>query len=194
MNKSKSLTIRHATIEEKRKVYEWLCCSDTTGLHLGEPNYPECPVPTWEEFLEEFQDFYFLESGRNKASIMIIENNSTEIGCVCYKMFYLKNNRAELSIWLNSKKFLGYGLGRQALRLVMRYLQKNYSVKQFILRPSVKNVAAINVYKKLGFKIVPEKDKYRVINDFIKPEFIKSCIDGDYGFDNSAIMVKKTNK
>ena len=182
--------MRYARIDEKRKVYEWLCLSDTTELHLGVPDFPECPVPTWEQFLAEFQDYYFLESGRNRASVMIIENKGVEVGCVCYEMFYVYEQKAVLMIWLNSKNFLGKGYGTKALKLTMDYLNKNYSVKEFLIRPSVKNLRAIRAYQKIGFERVPEENKRAVINEFIKPEFMESCFEGDYGFDGSAIMIK----
>jgi diamine N-acetyltransferase len=185
------IKIRHAKIDEKKKVYEWLCCSDTTELHLGLPHYPECPVPTWEEFQKEFQDYYFLKSGWDKASVMIIENAGIEVGCVCYEMFYTTPGKAVLSIWLNSKKFIGQGFGSKALKLVIKYLHKKYSVTQFMLRPSIKNVFAIKVYQKIGFNIVQEKEKLDVVKEFIKPEFIQTYGSGDYGFEGSAILIKK---
>ncbi len=182
--------IRHSRIEEKKKIYEWLCLSDTTSLHLGEPNFPECLVPTWEEFLVEFQDYYFLEEGRNKASIMIIENNGVEIGCVVYKMFYLKQGCAELSIWLNSRKFIKKGFGSKAIEKVVNYLNREYSITQFLIRPSVKNFGAIKAYKKVGFQEVSNDDKDKVLKSFIESNFLSKYYDGEYGFNNCFVMIK----
>jgi hypothetical protein len=72
------LIIRNAKLKEKRKTYEWLCLSDTTNMHMGMPDYPEHPVPTWEAFKEDFNDFYYLNNGLQNGAVMIIENNYEE--------------------------------------------------------------------------------------------------------------------
>jgi diamine N-acetyltransferase len=51
------ITIRHANIAEKKKTYNWLCLSDTADMHMGEPDYPESPIPDWLQFQEDFRDF-----------------------------------------------------------------------------------------------------------------------------------------
>ena len=40
-----NLRLRPSRLDERRTVYLGLCCSDTTALHLGAPDYPESPVP-----------------------------------------------------------------------------------------------------------------------------------------------------
>ncbi|HOA81500.1 MAG TPA: hypothetical protein PKK61_10640 [Defluviitaleaceae bacterium] len=95
--------IRHADISEKHKTYEWLCLSDTASMHMGEPDFPNNPIPSWEEFNEGFEDFYYQEETREKGSVMIIQDGDEEIGCVCYACFHLKPQKAELDIWLKEK-------------------------------------------------------------------------------------------
>ncbi|MBN1776385.1 MAG: hypothetical protein JW817_07975 [Clostridiales bacterium] len=67
------IRIRHANVEEKKKTYEWLSLSDTSRMHMGEPDYPGSPAPDWQEFQEDFEDFYYLESGKNKGAVAAYE-------------------------------------------------------------------------------------------------------------------------
>jgi RimJ/RimL family protein N-acetyltransferase len=180
------IKIRHARLEEKRKTYEWLCLSDTAGMHMGEPDYPESPIPSWEEFQEDFADFYFKEESRNLGSVMIIENDSVEIGCLCYACFHLQCGCAELDIWLNSRKYCGHGYGTTALRMLVDYLKEKYNIRKFIIRPSEKNSRAIRAYEKVGFRRV--SDKETTIKRYLKEEFVKKYGNGDYGFENTAVL------
>lgn len=179
------IKIRHARITEKEKTYNWLCLSDTTSMHLGEPDYPESPVPDWIQFQNDFEDFYYLESGNNKGSVMIIENDNEEIGCLCYACFHLKPNRAELDIWFNAKRHCGKGYGSQALQLLIEYLTKR-DVNKFIIRPSEKNLRAVAAYKKAGFVLATDKEK--TISEYLQKEYMEEYGAGDYGFESTAIL------
>lgn len=181
------IQIRHAKISEKEKTYQWLCLSDTASMHMGEPDYPESPIPDWYQFQEDFEDFYYLESGRQKGSVMIIENDEEEIGCLCYACFHLKPNTAELDVWLKEKKYCGEGLGPQALQLLVRYLKKTQNIKKFIIRPSEKNSRAIAAYEKVGF--TRSSDKENTIKEYLKKEYLEDYGAGDYGFINTAVLI-----
>jgi RimJ/RimL family protein N-acetyltransferase len=183
------IKLRHATIIEKKKTYEWLCLSDTASLHMGEPDYPESSIPNWIEFQDDFEDFYYLESGRKKGSVMIIESDEEEIGCLCYACFHLKPNTAELDIWLKEKKFCGKGFGPQALQLLVKYLIERRDVKNFIIRPSEKNIRAIAAYEKVGF--VRTNNKENTIKEYIIDKYVGEYGAGDYGYENTAILIMK---
>lgn len=180
------LSIRHAMLSEKEKTYQWLCLSDTAGMHMGEPDYPESPIPDWIQFQEDFEDFYYLQDGRSKGSVMIIENDGEEIGCLCYACFHLKPDAAELDIWMKEKKYCGQGLGPQALQVLLQYLAEVQSIKSFLIRPSEKNNRAIAAYEKVGF--VRAADKESTIREFLKSEYINELGPGDYGFENTAVL------
>lgn len=182
------MKIRHAEIWEKEKTYEWLCLSDTASMHMGPPDFPESPISDWAQFQIDFEDFYYLESGRQLGSVMIIENDDEEIGCLCYACFHLKQNSAELDIWLNKKELCGNGFGPQALQLLMEYLSKTHGVRNFIIRPSEKNIRAISAYEKVGF--FRKLDKEITIKDFIKEEYLDNFGQGDYGSENTAVLIR----
>lgn len=184
------IKIRHAKITEKDKTYNWLCLSDTASMHMGEPDYSESPIPDWTQFQHDFEDFYYLESGKSKGSVMIIENNEEEIGCLCYACFHLKPNRAELDIWFKAKKYCGKGYGPQALQQLIRHLRDVQNVNKFIIRPSEKNLRAISAYEKVGF--IRAIDKENTINEYLLKEYIDEYGTGDYGFENTAVLIKES--
>ena len=181
------MKIRHANISEKEKTYEWLCLSDTAHMHMGAPDFPESPIPDWEQFQDDFEDFYYLESGRSKGSVMIIEQDGEEMGCVCYACFHVKPNTAELDIWLKEKRYCGKGYGPQALQLLVKYLADRQGVRNFLIRPSQKHTRAIAAYEKVGF--TRTKDKERTIKEYLKNEFLDEFGPGDYGFENTAVLL-----
>lgn len=183
------IRIRHANVEEKKKTYEWLALSDTACMHMGEPDYPGSPAPDWQEFQEDFEDFYYLESGKNKGAVMIIENDGEEIGCLCYACFHLKPGRAELDIWLKEKRLCGHGYGTEALLQLIQYLSDELFIERFIIRPSEKNQRAIAAYEKVGF--VRARDKAQTVKDYLSEEYLEEYGEGDYGFQNTAVLIKE---
>lgn len=180
------IKIRHATQDEKQKTYEWLCLSNTAQMHMGEPDYPESPIPDQKQFNEDFEDFYYLKDGIRRGSVMIIENDSEEIGCLCYACFHLKDNSAELDIWMKDLKYCGKGFGPIAIKLLIEYLKVNLSINRFIIRPSEKNINAIKAYERAGF--VRTTDKQKTIADYLQPEYIEVYGAGDYGINQTAVL------
>jgi diamine N-acetyltransferase len=187
------MRLRHARLDEKPKVYRSLYCSETTALHTGPPNYSNNFVPTWEEFQEDFEDYYFLSEGRSTGSVMIIEQAEEEIGCVCYATFHLYSKRAELDIWMNRLNNCGKGYGIKALNLLCRYLKEQFDVGMFLIRPSEKNTFAIKAYKKVGFKEISSTLKMTTIQDWVRPQYMEEYGYGDYGVDETAILIKQFN-
>ncbi len=183
------IKIRHARLDEKFKTYQWLSLSDTASMHMGKPDYPESPIPDWEQFQEDFKDFYFQEDSREIGSVMIITRDKEEIGCLCYACFHLQPGRAELDIWLNAKKYCGHGHGTRALEMLMEYLKNDMNINKFLIRPSKKNFPAIKSYQKAGFSKVD--DKKSVISEYLLPEYLEEYGDGDYGFENTVVMVRE---
>lgn len=183
------LTIRHARLDEKVKAYQWLCKSDTTLMHMGLPDYPESEIPDWTQFENDFEDFYFLESGRMQGSVMIIEKDNEEIGCLCYARFHLKPSCAELDIWLKENRLCGQGFGVTALRQMMDYLKNHYNVTKFLIRPSEKNDRAIRAYEKAGF--IRVTNKIKTINTFLLDHFTDELGNGDYGLEQTAVLIKE---
>lgn len=178
--------IRHALIDEKRKTYEWMCLSDTATAHMGGTYFSENPIPNWDDFQASFEDFYYTESGRKFGSVMIITNEDKEIGCTCYACFHLHRQMAELDIWLKSESECGKGIGTQALKDTINYLNKELGINRFLIRPSEKNIRAIKSYQKAGFTYCNNKEE--VLLGFYKPDLFNTHRGGDYGFENTAVL------
>lgn len=181
------INLRHARLNERKAIYEWLCFSDTTPMHMGLPDYPESPVPSWEEFLVDFEPFYFSQESRHLGSVMVIEKDGTPIGAVCYACFHLRPGAAELDIWLSARAHCGQGYGTEALRQLTGYLRSQRGIHRFIIRPSEKNARAIRAYEKTGFRRVA--DKAVAVEEYLMPEYLGAYGAGDYGFEQTAVMI-----
>lgn len=184
------IRIRHARPDERKKTYEWLCHSDTTQFHMGPPNFPEHPVPSWEEFCDDFEPFYFEESEMKQGSVMIIMQDDEEVGCICYACFHLNPKMAELDIWLKSQSYCHKGIGTKAIKLLCAYLNAKISIESFIIRPSEKNIHAIRAYEKSGFVKVKDEDKQMTVQSFLLKEYLDVYGNGDYGLEETAVLTK----
>jgi diamine N-acetyltransferase len=118
---------------------------------------------------------------------MIITLDKKEIGCLCYANFHLQPHRAELDIWLNAQKYCGHGYGTDALEKMMEYLKSNMNINKFLIRPSKKNLPAIKSYKKAGFLKVNAKKA--VISEYLLPKYLEEYSEGDYGFENTTVLI-----
>lgn len=178
------IKLRHATLDERRKTYDWYC-------HMAEQDtacqWVEGDVYTWATYKEDFEDFYFEEAGQSKGSVMIIENDGEEIGCVCYACFHLKPQSAELDIWLKDETETGKGYGTQALKALVDYLKSEKNITRFIIRPLRVNERAIKAYSKVGFRKVT--DAQTTINAYMKPPYIEVYGNETEHGNNTVLMV-----
>ncbi|WP_029906087.1 GNAT family N-acetyltransferase [Prevotella sp. 10(H)] len=181
------ISLRYSTIGEKRKVYEWLCLSDTTPTFMGDPYFPDHPIPTWEEYLDDFEDFYFIEDEKEKGSVMIIENDGEEVGCVCHSSFHLKQECAELDIWMKSEACCGKGFGTTALKMLIEHLQVELRKTKFIIRPAERNIRAVKAYEKAGFRRVVNKEATHK-EYYLSDDYLNKYGEGDYGSESTATM------
>lgn len=183
------LALRPARLDERRAVYSGLCCSDTTALHLGAPDYPESPVPSWEEFQRDFEDFYFDPDLRALGGVLFIERDDGEaIGCACYACFHLQPGLAELDLWMLRRAWCGQGYGTAALRRLIDSLAQDHGIREFILRPAVRNARARAAYRKVGFVDVPETAHAATLARVLRPEFHAAYAAGDYGPAATALL------
>lgn len=164
-----------ATLEEKGWIYEALTHPTIAPLCNGPPLFPDNPIPTWEEFCEDYKDFYFDGSALDKGMNYIVCVGDERIGVISYTCYHLRKHKAELDIWMNHIKNCGKGYGPDAIRTLCRYLYRTRRIKEFIIRPSTRNKRAVRAYEKAGFgRIYTERSK------FIKNEFLSGYGTGDY--------------
>jgi len=145
------LTLRPATLQDKRKIFDWLTNSNLTSEMLGPPKFADNPVPTWNEFDKDYSDNYFDNSQPNNGQCFVIEHNAQAIGQINYNPIEPETKCTEIDIWLSDLQFTGKGFGTEAIRILCCYLDKSFGCKTFFIAPSRRNEKAIKSYKKAGF-------------------------------------------
>jgi RimJ/RimL family protein N-acetyltransferase len=175
-----------ATLDDKQIVYEWCFHSETTKSHSGLPDYPENPVPSYDEFYESYRDYYFTGSNPNGGRQFFIVYNGEPIGCISYSAYHLKPGIAELDNWISSEANCGKGFGTDAIITLSNYLHKTLGFHTMIMGPSVRNQRAIRAYEKAG---LVKTD--RPMSEFLLDEYIPLYGDGDYGKDGTVVCVKR---
>jgi RimJ/RimL family protein N-acetyltransferase len=161
------MILRPATIADRREIYEWAAHSDLTAFMMGPPDYPDAPVPSWEEFCGDYDDSYFSgdwPASANEGRSFLIEIDGTRVGHISCSpietpssasslgQVRATHSRVELDIWLASSRFAGHGYGTAAIGLLVGHLIDRLGIGEFILRPSKRNPRAISAYCKAGFR------------------------------------------
>ncbi len=122
---------------------------------MGPPDYPDHPIPTWEEFCADYLPHYFDDSEPLSGRCFIILADGRDVGVVCYNAIQEERRETELDIWLGAGAYCGNGYGTAALEALCADLHEKYGVQEFLVRPSGRNLRAIAAYKKVGFQMFP---------------------------------------
>jgi RimJ/RimL family protein N-acetyltransferase len=158
----KAVILRSATLDDRQPIFDWLTRSDLTGFMMGPPVYPDSPIPTWEEFLNDYKEYFFDGSKPFLGRCFVIEVNSEPVGQINHDKISMADHSTELDIWLRSSKYVNKGYGTDAIVTICSYLADKFECKKFIISPSRRNVRAIRTYEKAGFI---ETDEIK--NDFV---------------------------
>jgi RimJ/RimL family protein N-acetyltransferase len=179
-----------AAIEDREMVYQWMTESNITSFLFDDDN-----IPTWEEFLDDYVEFYFDGSAPEKGRGFIINHKSIPVGFINYASFHLTGNRAELDIWMKSEESCGKGIGSSAIKILCDYLSSTLDMNEFIILPSIKNTRAIRAYEKAGFVRVDMNRKIEIFEKYLNKEFLEKEHDYDYIYSNSGnLLLIKTIK
>jgi len=173
------IELQPAHESDRKKIYNWLTQSNLTPSMMGSPEYSDHPIPSWEEFCEDYTLSFFNASGDGKGRNYIIIVNNEEIGTIGYDLLDKNKNRVVLDIWMSAEKYCGHGYGSEALDTLCKYIHKTYGITNFIIIPSARNKRAIASYKKAGFEYVKILSKEEQEKEFGKSEF-----------DDNIIMIK----
>ena len=155
MIRASLVTLRPAREQDRRAIHQWLAESDLTPSMLGPPNFPDAPVPTWDQFCADYGPHFFDGTRQEVGRSFIIEVDGEAVGHVNYDGLDLARCLAELDIWLRSSEVCGHGYGSDALMALTQHLHESFGVNEFILRPSRRNQRAIRAYAKAGFAMLP---------------------------------------
>lgn len=145
------LTLKPASLEDKRKVYHWLAHSNLTGEMFGPPNFSGYSVPTWDEFNKDYLDHFFDGSQPLKGQSFIIIHNEQPIGHINYNAVDTTSKSTEIDIWLADRAYTGQGFGTEAIKILCNYLYNHLNCETIYIAPSRRNTNALKAYKKAGF-------------------------------------------
>lgn len=174
------IELRPAQESDRKKIFTWLAQSDLTSSMMGSPDYPDHPVPSWDEFCSDYALSFFTTLGDGKGRNYMIAVNNEEIGTIGYDLLDNQKDRAVLDIWMRAEKYCAQGYGSDALNTLCNYIHVNYGIANFIISPSARNKRAIAAYKKAGFEYVKTMDKEEQIKEFGRPEY-----------DDNILMIKR---
>jgi len=145
--------LRPATMLDRRVVWEWMACSDLTASMAGPPEFAEAPVPTWEQFVNDYRPHFFDGSRPERGRSFIIEHRGEAVGHISYDSHGKRPHFAELDMWMRDSSCCGQGFGRAALVQLSEHLHTAFGIRELILRSSARNLRAIRAYAAAGFEI-----------------------------------------
>lgn len=190
MIKGKKIHLIPATLADRRNVYDWCFQSETTKCHSGPPEYPHIPIPTYGEFCASdhsgYEEYFFTGAKPADGRGFLIVSDEEPVGFVSYCAFHLKPATAELDIWMKSEAHCGKGFGADALSALGDYLSETLGTRTCIIAPSAKNTRAVRAYEKAGF-VKTNKS----MRGFLSAEYVPLYGEGDYGADETAILVRE---
>ncbi len=146
-----AVALRPALPKDRVTVFRWLSASDATAAMMGPPDYPDSPVPTWEEFLADYSEPYFTPDGDGRGRLFVISVHGRDIGCISYGGLEDWRGIAEFDMWIGSSADWGHGWGPQALRRLSDRVLEHPGVELAVIRPSRRNRRAVASYEKAGF-------------------------------------------
>ena len=141
-----TVNLRNAALADRRMIYDWLARSDATPEMLGPPTFSDAPVPDFAEFCADYDDDAFQDSGPFRLFVIAVDDR--EIGAISY---YLREDIAEIDLWIGSASDWGRGYGPAAIRIAAEKLEQLGNVRQMIIRPSARNRRAVAGYRNAGF-------------------------------------------
>ena len=146
------VTLKRAHANDRARVYEWLIGSDLTQNMMGGAMFPDHPIPSLDAFTAGYAEHYFDGTRPYAGRTLIISANGEDIGCVSHGPIDVLNDVVELDIWLAERRAAGQGYGSEALVVLCDWLQSNYGVNRFLVRPSRRNVKALRAMRRAGFR------------------------------------------
>ena len=146
------VSLRRARLIDRPRIHEWLTQSDLTSNMMGAPLYPDQAPPTLDEFSARYVNSYFDGTRPYDGRMFVIVQGGDEVGAVSHGVIDLGNDVVEVDIWLAERRLTSRGLGSEALILLADWLQANYGVNRFLVRPSRRNVRALRAMRRAGFR------------------------------------------
>jgi len=149
--RGEKVVLRPMTVDEIPVFYKWATQSEATPFWYGELYGDH--VPTYEEFIRDWKEYYFDGSAPEKGRSYAILVGDRAIGQINYNEVNRENNSVELDIIIAEDANKGKGYGTDALKTLVKYLFQNMNIQLCEIEAITKNPRAIRAYEKAGFKI-----------------------------------------
>jgi len=99
---------------------------------------------------------YIKEKNENPKCLffgIFFKENNKHIGNIKLEPIDFKNKKATIGILIGDKNYWGRGIGTEAIKVLVDYGFKNLNLKEINLGVISENKPALNLYKKVGFKV-----------------------------------------
>lgn len=146
------ISLRRSTPQDAARAFDWLACSDLTSSWLGAPWFADRPVPSQAQFDQRFGAHYF--DGRRvfDGRALVMRAAALDLGILAWHRLDLMRDLVELDVWLRGAAFSRQGIGAEALELASAWMQTQFGVNRFLIRPSRRNVHALRCARRAGFR------------------------------------------
>ena len=106
--------------------------------------------------LNKLKNFINTCNNRSDVNLFGIFTNKDDvhIGNIKFDEINLLNKSATLGILIGDKDYRGKGFAREVIIVSVLWLQDNYDIETIKLGVDPENLSALNLYLKLGFKII----------------------------------------
>lgn len=103
--------------------------------------------------LEELKSFIDESNSSSETILLGIFEDKTKkhIGNIKYSEINQLTNSANMGILIGQSEWWGKGVGQEVVLTSVEWLKKEFRIKKVTLGVDIDNVAAINLYNKLGF-------------------------------------------
>jgi RimJ/RimL family protein N-acetyltransferase len=146
------IALRRAMPNDRMRLYHWIARNDLAVAATAEVPAFELRVPTFDEFRARHGEHFFTGRQPLAGRALIISAGGDDVGFVTYRNINLIKNVVELDVWLAGRRFQHRGLGSAALALACEWLQREFGVDGFLVRPSRRNVHGLRAARRAGFR------------------------------------------
>ena len=156
--------LKNAVIEGARVVLKPITTDDVTERYCSWLNNGEITrgLVTKKITFEGLTDYVEEKIMSNDCMFFTIsirlESELKHIGNVKLDSFDLTDKVTTLGILIGEKDYHGKGIGTEVIRLTVDFLRRRSNFRKIILGVEIENVAAVNLYRKVGFVTYEETE------------------------------------
>lgn len=154
------VSIRPLEMEDLKFLHKWRNNKDIFD-NLGGGYFPK----SYSE-MSEWMPSFVRNTIEQQRFIILYENNV--VGFISLTNINHKNGTSELGLYIGEKNYLGKGIAKKALNILMEYAKNTLNLRKISLNVLDDNDAAINLYKKANFVECGLKREERYVNGTYK--------------------------